>query len=124
MAATTTPTLTTNGPDHGGTPPAGAHPSRWTLPCGLLTNVYYANGFFGGQTTSPSSCGPSGWYASSTPSVESFAPYVVTWTWPVRVGYYSPAICPSGYTAACSWYRTHQGPTPEPTETAMNCLPE
>jgi hypothetical protein len=41
--------------------------------------------------------------------------------WIGDVGYYSPAICPSGYTAACSRFDSLQGPGLESTETAMQC---
>ncbi|KAK3368600.1 hypothetical protein B0H63DRAFT_488795 [Podospora didyma] len=86
--------------------------SLWSLSCGPVTKFQYGTGVFtswlGGSTTStlPSSCGPPGWYISSS-----------------VIPYYSPAICPSGYTAACSWYDSAQGPTPLAGETAYNCLP-
>lgn len=49
------------------------------------------------------------------------------WTkyWASNVGYYSPAICPSGYTSACT--RTSSGilygPPVLPSETAIMCCP-
>ncbi|KAI0839362.1 hypothetical protein F5Y06DRAFT_295388 [Hypoxylon sp. FL0890] len=35
---------------------------------------------------------------------------------------YTPAICPSEYTVGCSRYGEFQGPSVEPTETAMLCV--
>jgi hypothetical protein len=37
--------------------------------------------------------------------------------------YYSPAICPSGYTICGERWDTRQGPNVEATETAMMCAP-
>ncbi|KAK0639477.1 hypothetical protein B0T16DRAFT_244776 [Cercophora newfieldiana] len=91
--------------------------TQWSLPCGPLTGVEYGISTFThpySPTVSPgsaSSCGPSGWYDSSRPSSSS------------RIVYMSPGICPSGYTVACSWYSTAQGPIPTSDEQAWNCLP-
>lgn len=38
-------------------------------------------------------------------------------------GYYSPAICPSGYASICDRWDSKQGPTLEPSETAIQCGP-
>ncbi|KAK3331789.1 hypothetical protein B0T19DRAFT_438670 [Cercophora scortea] len=85
----------------------------WSLPCGTLGNVWYADGWIGDNDapeshTYDSSCGPPGWYdATATRAYE----------------YLSPAICPEGYTAACAWYGPAQGPAPTAGEEAWNCLP-
>ncbi|KAL7621758.1 hypothetical protein AAE478_009085 [Parahypoxylon ruwenzoriense] len=36
--------------------------------------------------------------------------------------YYSPALCPNGFTVSCSRYGEFQGPPVQPTETAMLCV--
>ncbi|PVH96175.1 hypothetical protein DM02DRAFT_659467 [Periconia macrospinosa] len=36
-------------------------------------------------------------------------------------GYYSPAICPAGYTVDCTRYDTDQGPPVKTGETAVIC---
>lgn len=38
--------------------------------------------------------------------------------------YYSPAICPAGYTVDCSRYDTEQGPSVKTGETAVICCPK
>ncbi len=43
--------------------------------------------------------------------------------WWSTVGYYSPAICPGGYTVGCTRWESGQGPKVEPTEQAMMCVP-
>lgn len=41
-----------------------------------------------------------------------------------HIQFYSPAICPNGYTAACTRPRVGAlGPEVEPSETAFMCLP-
>jgi len=42
---------------------------------------------------------------------------------PTGDGYYSPAICPSGFYPACSRFYESQGPPVAPRETACNCAP-
>ncbi|KAK4445199.1 hypothetical protein QBC34DRAFT_497773, partial [Podospora aff. communis PSN243] len=91
--------------------------TQWTLPCGPLTSIEYGSGSFTNPYTPSafptlaSSCGPSGWYDTSRPSGST------------RIIYMSPAICPSGYTVACTWYSRSQGPIPTSDEEAWNCLP-
>ncbi|RKU44955.1 hypothetical protein DL546_006417 [Coniochaeta pulveracea] len=105
--------------------PATELTTVWTPPCGAITDASYgttdnfpsvahATTFkravkdITTTTAWDSSCGPPGWYDLHGPD---------------NVGYFSPGICPSGYTAACTWYATEQGPNPGPEETAYNCLP-
>src|SRR5450756_2526984 len=89
---------------HQGTPPAGALTTILTLPCG--STIVYDGGFL------PSTCLPPDWdkYWSTTPGT-------------LTVGYYSPAICPSGWTVCASRYKNIQGPSVEPTETDVQCAP-
>lgn len=93
-------------------PPVGALTTIETYPCGPLTNAEWGSGDttlydnFGSPI--PTSCVPSG-----------FALDVQYGQMP----YWSPAICPSGYYPACTWWTNNQGPPPLPTETAWNCLP-
>jgi len=92
--------------------------SEWSLPCGPLTKMGYGPGYFYSSIMSStsvlssytvsSSCGPPGWYDTSR------SLYVL---------YQSPAICPSGYTVACTWFDSYQGPTPLPGEEVWNCVP-
>jgi hypothetical protein len=82
---------------HEGTSPAGSLTTIFTPPCDIATV----------EDWSGTSCYPRGW-----------SDY-----WFGNTGYYSPAICPSGYTIACSRYATAQGPDVEPTETAALCAP-
>ncbi|KAK0728427.1 hypothetical protein B0T26DRAFT_748650 [Lasiosphaeria miniovina] len=94
-------------------PPAGSMTRVFTPPCGPITNAGYGpSSFIGehGHANYASSCGPPGWLDRNAGEFS--------------VGYFSPAICPAGYTAACTWYDVAQGPAPAAgTETAMNCLP-
>jgi hypothetical protein len=103
--------------------PATDLTTTWTPPCGAITDARYGteDNFpsywhppthlkVAGSLTPAweSSCGPPGWYDTRAPK---------------SVGYFSPGICPVGYTAACTWYATEQGPPPSSIETAYNCLP-
>lgn len=83
--------------DHYGTPPAGALTTIWTPPCGIVTGTY---------TKASETCMPPGWNIY----------------WASNAGYYSPAICPSGFIPGCT--RTlRQGPVVVAGETAVNCVP-
>lgn len=90
--------------NHGGTPPAGALTTVFTPPPGCFpvsTNPLEDLDLFWTSTTT---CGP--------PNYRSyFLPF-----------YYSPAICPSGFTIGCTRSDSDQGPPVEPTETAMMCV--
>lgn len=102
--------------------PATDLTTTWTPPCGAITDAVYGTEDNFPSVEHPthiklarsltpawqSSCGPPGWYDTRAPKF---------------VGYFSPGICPEGYTAACTWYATEQGPKPPSTETAYNCLP-
>ena len=84
--------------------PAGALSTIWTPPCG--TSAFAYTGF------GPSTCMPPNWYTY----------------WEKLVGYYSPAICPSGFEPGCTRYGTptgtalDQGPTEVAGETAWLCV--
>jgi hypothetical protein len=54
---------------------------------------------------------------------KSCAPPNFSKYWWDQAGFYSPAICPQGYTMGCTRWDSDQGPTVEPTETAMQCVP-
>jgi hypothetical protein len=88
-----------------------------TFPCGPLTDATWRSGNktlwrgTGSQTIDPS-CIPSGVGFFDTSAATGYGLF-----------FFSPAICPSGYTVACSRWIDSQGPEPLPTETAMNCLP-
>ncbi|TPX13033.1 uncharacterized protein E0L32_006459 [Thyridium curvatum] len=83
--------------DHYGTPPAGSLTTIWTPPCGIVTGTY---------TKASETCMPPGWNIY----------------WASNAGYYSPAICPSGFIPGCT--RTlRQGPVVVAGETAVNCVP-
>ncbi|KAL8303523.1 hypothetical protein RB600_007127 [Gaeumannomyces tritici] len=87
---------------HNGTPPAAALTTVWRPPC-------------------PG--GPISWDRSRTvlPRVEAFSPCLPE-GW-VTTGYFSPAICPSGYVSACGRFDAAQGPPVEAGETAVLCGP-
>jgi hypothetical protein len=97
---TTTPT-STHSILHNGIPPAAALTTVFTPPAGCPTAV----------TDLPLqlSCMPSG-----------YNEYIYK-----SVGYFSPAICPTGYTIGCSREASggNIGPAVGPTETAMICCP-
>ncbi|KLU87357.1 hypothetical protein MAPG_06357 [Magnaporthiopsis poae ATCC 64411] len=87
---------------HNGTPPAAALTTVWKPPC---------------------SGGPISWDRSRTvPQVEAFSPCLPEgWA---ATGYFSPAICPSGYVSVCGRFRNDvQGPPVEEGETAVMCGP-
>ncbi|ATY65364.1 transmembrane alpha-helix domain-containing [Cordyceps militaris] len=88
---------------HDGTAPAAALPTPFDFPCGVdfLSNEFHRNKQLRDR------CGPPG-----------FEDY-----WWSAVGYYSPAVCPRGYTAGCFRWNADQGPAVEPTETAVQCVP-
>ncbi|KAL8370142.1 hypothetical protein RB595_000498 [Gaeumannomyces hyphopodioides] len=87
---------------HDGTPPAAALTTVWKPPC-------------------PG--GPISWDRSRTvPKVEAFSPCLPE-GW-VTTGYFSPAICPSGYVSVCERFDdAAQGPSVEAGETAALCGP-
>ncbi|EHA53915.1 hypothetical protein MGG_04770 [Pyricularia oryzae 70-15] len=91
-------------PLHNSTTPAGSLTTIWTPPCP------------GGPMTT--------WDSNANRSLEGCMPtnYKDLY-YDGNVGYYSPGICPSGYTSACSRYNTQQGPPLEPEETAVMCAP-
>ncbi|KAK3374674.1 hypothetical protein B0H63DRAFT_452521 [Podospora didyma] len=77
------------------TRPAAALTTVYTLPCGPYFDQY------------DSSCAPPNW----------------TSYWGGNVGYYSPAICPSGWTIACGRFASAQGPALTFGESAGMCAP-
>ncbi|KAI0173007.1 hypothetical protein GGR52DRAFT_572812 [Hypoxylon sp. FL1284] len=90
--------------DHEGTPPVAALTTIWTAPedCFPISKdpAEDIDLFWSSQPA----CGPPGY----TSYYDTF--------------YYSPAICPSGFTVGCSRYAASQGPDVEPTETAVLCV--
>ncbi|KAL8420244.1 hypothetical protein RB594_003140 [Gaeumannomyces avenae] len=107
MASSTSPSSSSSSGDarrgqHNGTPPAAALTTVWRPPC-------------------PG--GPISWDRSRTvlPRVEAFSPCLPE-GW-VTTGYFSPAICPSGYVSACGRFDAAQGPPVEAGETAVLCGP-
>jgi|SRR3569833_574156 len=88
---------------HGGTQPAAAMTTPFYFPCG---KKFYD---FSGKKDL---------YFNPACAPPNFIDY-----WWSSVGYYSPALCPSGYTIGCERWHFEQGPTVEPTETAMMCVP-
>ncbi|KAJ4154839.1 hypothetical protein LMH87_000114 [Akanthomyces muscarius] len=101
-AATSTSTTPTVGA-HNGIAPAAAMPTPFDFPCGInfLSNEFHKNKHLRDV------CGP--------PNFENY--------WWSTIGYYSPAVCPRGYTAGCFRWNSDQGPPVEPTETAVQCVP-
>ena len=101
-AATATSTTPTVGA-HNGIAPAAAMPTPFDFPCGInfLSNEFHKNKHLRDV------CGP--------PNFENY--------WWSTIGYYSPAVCPRGYTAGCFRWNSDQGPPVEPTETAVQCVP-
>lgn len=110
LAATAldTPTMTSTSVEytsvaHKGIAPAAAMPTPFDFPCG----VNFLNDEFHKNKNLRERCGPPG-----------FEDY-----WWSGVGYYSPALCPRGYTAGCFRWNSNQGPPVEVTETAVQCVP-
>lgn len=102
-ATTTTAAAATEIANHNGVAPAAAMPTPFDLPCGVdfLSNEFHKNQELRDR------CGP--------PNFDDY--------WWSTVGYYSPAVCPRGYTAGCFRWNSAQGPPVEPTETAVQCVP-
>ncbi|KAI0105358.1 hypothetical protein F4776DRAFT_657872 [Hypoxylon sp. NC0597] len=90
--------------DHDGTPPVAALTTVWTASEGCFPVSTRSTTDIDMFWSSYTDCAPPG-----------YASYFETY-------YYSPAICPSGYTVGCSRYGDFQGPPVEPTETAMLCV--
>ena len=88
--------------------PAAALTTVWTPPCGLDRWFTEPNK---DKILVPQSCRPPNWGAYFT-NVDGRG----------AGGYYSPAICPSGFTLGCSRFSSDQGPEPLPGETAYNCV--
>ncbi|KAI2619859.1 hypothetical protein GGS26DRAFT_321794 [Hypomontagnella submonticulosa] len=111
LTTTATPTAaalaaraTSKSLDHDGTPPVAALTTVWTPSEGCWPLSTRSTTDIDMFWTSSPECAPPG-----------YASYFDTY-------YYSPAICPSGYTVGCSRYGEFQGPSVEPTETAMLCV--
>ncbi|KAI5860946.1 hypothetical protein GGS23DRAFT_202576 [Durotheca rogersii] len=90
--------------DHDGTPPAGSLTTIWSASPGCYPVSTSPTVDIDQFWSSRTQCGPPGY-------ISYFDIY-----------YYSPAICPSGFTVGCSRYGSFQGPPVEPTETAMLCV--
>ncbi|KAI1391759.1 uncharacterized protein F4822DRAFT_104838 [Hypoxylon trugodes] len=88
--------------DHDGTPPVAALTTVWTASEGCFPVSTRSTTDIDLFWTSHTKCAPPG-----------YASYFETY-------YYSPAICPSGFTIGCSRYG--QGPPVESTETAVLCV--
>ncbi|KAK5992251.1 hypothetical protein PT974_05652 [Cladobotryum mycophilum] len=88
---------------HKGTTPAAAMTTPFSFPCG----PDFLDDKFQNDKEVRDTCAPPAW--------EEY--------WWSSVGYYSPAICPSGYTAGCLRWDSRQGPPVEATETAVQCVP-
>ncbi|KAI1472143.1 uncharacterized protein F4812DRAFT_407630 [Daldinia caldariorum] len=106
---TTTVTFTAPAPrttslDHDGTPPVAALTTIWTPSDGCFPVSTRPTTDIDVFWTSNPKCAPPG-----------YASYFETY-------YYSPAVCPSGFTVGCSRYDDFQGPSVEPTETAVLCV--
>ncbi|OTA58960.1 hypothetical protein K449DRAFT_116608 [Hypoxylon sp. EC38] len=98
------PPRATSSLDHDGTPPVAALTTVWTASEGCFPVSTRSTMDIDMFWSSYTDCAPPG-----------YASYFETY-------YYSPAICPSGYTVGCSRYGDFQGPSVEPTETAMLCV--
>lgn len=98
------PPRATSSLDHDGTPPVAALTTVWTASEGCFPVSTRSTTDIDMFWSSYTDCAPPG-----------YASYFETY-------YYSPAICPSGYTVGCSRYGDFQGPPVEPTETAMLCV--
>ncbi|KAI1372513.1 hypothetical protein F4677DRAFT_432459 [Hypoxylon crocopeplum] len=90
--------------DHDGTPPVAALTTVWTPSEGCFPVSTRSTSDIDMFWTSNPECAPPG-----------YETYFETY-------YYSPAICPSGFTVGCSRYGSFQGPSVESTETAMLCV--
>ncbi|KAI1800235.1 hypothetical protein F4811DRAFT_540150 [Daldinia bambusicola] len=90
--------------NHDGTPPVAALTTVWTPPGGCFP-----------VSTSPTRDIDVFWTSNPKCAPPGYASYFETY-------YYSPAICPSGFTVGCSRYDDFQGPSVEPTETAVLCV--
>ncbi|KAI4866469.1 hypothetical protein F4820DRAFT_447005 [Hypoxylon rubiginosum] len=106
---TTTATLAALAPrqsslDHDGTPPVAALTTVWTAAEGCYP-----------VSTRPATDIDMFWTSNPDCAPPGYASYFETY-------YYSPAICPSGFTVGCARYGDFQGPDVEPTETAMLCV--
>src|SRR3569833_3440239 len=85
-------------------------------PQAALTTIFTPPAFCGGYVDASSwLTGPTS-SSSCLPPFHSGAGYY-------DEAYYSPAICPSGYTVDCTRFDDDQGPTPLPSETAVICCP-
>ena len=84
--------------------PAAALTTIWTPPCGIDRWYYEPTT----STAVPLSCKPPGWAAY--------------WDDIVSIAYYSPAICPSGFSIGCTRYHASQGPAPLSGESAYLCV--
>ncbi|OTA92225.1 hypothetical protein M434DRAFT_328493 [Hypoxylon sp. CO27-5] len=98
------PPRATSSLDHDGTQPVAALTTVWTASEGCFPVSTRSTMDIDMFWSSYTDCAPPG-----------YASYFETY-------YYSPAICPSGYTVGCSRYGDFQGPSVEPTETAMLCV--
>ncbi|KAI1137663.1 hypothetical protein F5Y05DRAFT_387901, partial [Hypoxylon sp. FL0543] len=99
LAPRATPSL-----KHDGTPPVGALTTVWSASDGCFP-----------VSTRPAMDIDTFWSSYPDCAPPGYASYFDTY-------YYSPAICPSGYTVGCSRYGDFQGPPVESTETAMLCV--
>ena len=90
---------------HDGTAPAAAMTTAFSFPCGEPTDFF--DGAYQQNPEQRQKCAP--------PNFEQY--------WWKSAGYYSPAVCPKGYTAGCMRWNLGQGPPVEPTETAVQCVP-
>ncbi|KAI1473405.1 hypothetical protein F4774DRAFT_415848 [Daldinia eschscholtzii] len=90
--------------DHDGTPPVAALTTVWTPSDGCFPVSTRSTTDIDVFWSSNPDCAPPG-----------YASYFETY-------YYSPAICPSGFTVGCSRFDDFQGPSVEPTETAVLCV--
>ena len=93
-------------------PPAPAATSTHLAPVAALTSVW----------TPP--CGLDRWYKTVTDQPVPESCLLPSWSaywFRTGIGYYSPAICPSGFAVCHSRYDSGQGPEPLPGETAMLC---
>ncbi|KAI0018033.1 hypothetical protein F4780DRAFT_557963 [Xylariomycetidae sp. FL0641] len=106
---TTTTTVVTE--DHGGTPPVGSLLTVFTPGPGCFPVTANASVTLDAFWSDTPSCAP--------PGYTSYYEYNDSPTF-----YYSPAICPSGFSSGCSRFDVAQGPTVEPTETAILCVLE
>ncbi|KAI1073531.1 hypothetical protein F5B20DRAFT_501182 [Whalleya microplaca] len=92
-------------PIHDGTHPVDALTTIWTPGPGCYPLSTAPSLDINSFWTKNTECGPPRW----TDYIETY--------------YYSPAICPSGWTVGCERYTSIQGPHVEASETAMLCVP-